>query len=133
VTSPASSAGSAPDLPDYTATIRSAQTGTGRAASPAFATQDRQPAQAIAATPGYTTAFTVAAAILGLGVIIAVVLLPFGRRFSEAGTAAAGPTPPAEPQPEPQAIPVALCSCSPMIDPVSGPPAAGRGSPLAKS
>jgi EmrB/QacA subfamily drug resistance transporter len=89
---------------------------------------------AIAATHGYTTAFTVAAAILGLGVIIAVVLLPSGRRFSEAGTADAGPTPPPEPRSEPQAIPVALCSCSPMIDPVSGvPPAAGRGSPLAES
>jgi hypothetical protein len=35
VTSPAPGAGSAPDLPDYTPTIRSAQSKTGRAASAA--------------------------------------------------------------------------------------------------
>src|SRR6185437_2220746 len=38
VTSPASGADSAPDLPDYAPTVRSAQSGTGRAASPAAAT-----------------------------------------------------------------------------------------------
>jgi EmrB/QacA subfamily drug resistance transporter len=88
-------------------------------------------APAIAATHGYTTAFAVAAAILGLGVILAVVLLPSRRRFAELRTGAAEPTPaPApqpEPQPAPQAIPVALTGCSPVIDP-GLPPAAARPS-----
>jgi EmrB/QacA subfamily drug resistance transporter len=74
-------------------------------------------APAIAATHGYTTAFAIAAAILGLGVIIAIVLLPSRRRLAELGTGAAEPTPPPAPQPEPQAIPVALTGCSPVIDP----------------
>jgi len=74
-------------------------------------------APAIAATHGYTTAFAIAAAILGLGVIIAIVLLPSRRRLAELGTGAAEPTPPPAPQPEPQAIPVALPGCSPVIDP----------------
>jgi hypothetical protein len=77
-------------------------------------------APAIAATRGYTTAFAVAAAILGLGVILAIVLLPSRRRLAERGTAAAEPTPAPAPQPEPEAIPVALCGCSPVINPVSG-------------
>ena len=38
MTSPASGADSAPDLPDYAPAVRSAQSGTGRAASPAAAT-----------------------------------------------------------------------------------------------
>jgi hypothetical protein len=74
-------------------------------------------APAIAATHGYTTAFVIAAAILGLGVIIAIVLLPSRRRLAELGTGAAEPTPPPEPRPEPHAIPVALPGCSPVIDP----------------
>jgi EmrB/QacA subfamily drug resistance transporter len=92
-------------------------------------------APAIAATRGYTTAFAVAAALLGLGVILAVVMLPSRHRLAELTTAAAVPAPtPApqpepEPEPEPQAIPVALCSCSPVINPASGVAvAAGRGS-----
>jgi hypothetical protein len=83
-------------------------------------------APAIAATHGYTTAFTVAAAILGFGVIIAVVLLPSRRRLADV-RAAAEPAPAPEPQPElqpelqpaSQVIPVALCSCSPVTSPVS--------------
>src|SRR6266498_2235807 len=95
-------------------------------------------APAIAATRGYTTAFAVAAAILGLGVILAIVLLPSRRRLAELRTGAAEPTPaPApqpEPQPAPQAIPVALTGCSPVINPVSGAAvAAGRGSHLVRS
>jgi MFS family permease len=91
-------------------------------------------APAIAATRGYTTAFTVAAAILGLGVLLAILLLPSRRRLAELTTAPAEPTPaPApqlEPQSAPQAIPVALCSCSPVINPVSGAAVAeGRGIP----
>jgi hypothetical protein len=90
-------------------------------------------APAIAATHGYTTAFTIAAAILGGGVILAIVLLPSRRRLAEPSTTAAEATPAPAPQPEtqaaPQAIPVALCSCSPVIDHDSGPPvAASRGS-----
>jgi predicted MFS family arabinose efflux permease len=86
-------------------------------------------APAIAATHGYTTAFAIAAAILCLGVILAIVLLPSRRRLAERETAAAGltpaPAPQPEPQPAPQAIPVALCGCSPMVDP-GLPPAAAR-------
>jgi EmrB/QacA subfamily drug resistance transporter len=121
-------------------------------------------APAIAATHGYTTAFTVAAVVLGVGVIVAIVLLPSRRRIAELGTAGAEPTPapqvstasaePApvaepvtaaadlasarEPQPHPQAapdaIPGALCSCSPVIHHVSGDTAAAsRGSDLVRS
>src|SRR6266702_4185174 len=91
-------------------------------------------APAIAATRGYTTAFAVAAAILGLGVILAIVLLPSRRQFAELSTAAAEPTPAPAPQPEPQAIPVALTGCSPVINPVSGAAVpAGRGSHLVRS
>jgi MFS family permease len=50
-------------------------------------------APAIAATHGYTLAFTVLAALLGLGVILAVVLLPSRRRLAELRTAAAAPAP----------------------------------------
>ena len=90
-------------------------------------------APAIAATHGYTTAFAIAAAILGMGVILAIVLLPSRRRLGELRTGAAEPTPAPEPQPEPQpppqAIPGALCGCSPVIHPVSGAAvAAGRRS-----
>ena len=86
-------------------------------------------APAIAATRGYTTAFTVAAALLGLGVILAVVLLPSRHRLAELRTAAAVPSQAPAPQPAPQAIPAALCSCSPVINPVPRVAvAAGRGS-----
>jgi EmrB/QacA subfamily drug resistance transporter len=79
-------------------------------------------APAIAAIHGYTLAFTVSAALLGLGFILAIALLPSRRRLSELRTAAAtpGPIPAPEPEPEPKAIPVALCSCSPVITPVRG-------------
>jgi EmrB/QacA subfamily drug resistance transporter len=86
-------------------------------------------APAIAATHGYTTAFAIAAAILGLGVIIAIVLLPSRRQLAELGTGAAEPTPPPAPQPEPQAIPVALPGCSPVIDP--GLPTGGQAALVA--
>jgi EmrB/QacA subfamily drug resistance transporter len=87
-------------------------------------------APAIAATHGYTIAFWVSAGVLGLGFILAIIVLPSRRRIAElrdAGTTTP-PTPapaaaPAEPgtatAPAPQhgaeAIPVALCSCSPVI------------------
>jgi hypothetical protein len=92
-------------------------------------------APARAATHGYTTAFAISTAILGLGVILAIVLLPSRRRLAEL-RAAPETTP--EPQPEaqqtPRAIPGALCSCSPVIHRVSGATAAaGRGSDPARS
>ena len=46
-------------------------------------------APAIAATHGYTTAFTVSAAIFGLGVILAIVLLPSKQRLAQLRAAAA--------------------------------------------
>ncbi|MFY9888074.1 MAG: MFS transporter [Streptosporangiaceae bacterium] len=84
-------------------------------------------APAIAATHGYTVAFSVSAALLGLGCILAIVLLPSKRRLTElrnaaARSAAAVAAPaavpsPAAPAPQPafEAIPVALCSCSPVV------------------
>jgi hypothetical protein len=81
-------------------------------------------APAIAATHGYTTAFTVSAVLLGLGFILAIVLLPSKARLAElrSGTTppAAAPAPApvrAAPAPQPafEAIPVALCSCSPVV------------------
>ena len=54
-------------------------------------------APAIAATHGYTTAFAVSAGIFGLGVILAIVLLPSKQRLAElrAAAAAAEAAPPA--------------------------------------
>ena len=95
-------------------------------------------APAIAATHGYTLAFAISAALLGLGFILAIVLLPSKRRLDELRTAAAprppdragGPSasapsplailaPAAQPaaaaEPGFEAIPVALCSCSPVV------------------
>jgi EmrB/QacA subfamily drug resistance transporter len=99
-------------------------------------------ATAVADTHGYTVAFAVAAGIFGLGVIIAIVLLPSRRRLAalraaaaaaaEPAATAAAPAPAAAPASaavpaagfapplEAQAIdaiPVALCSCSPVINP----------------
>jgi EmrB/QacA subfamily drug resistance transporter len=73
-------------------------------------------APGIAATHGYTVAFTVSAALLGLGVVLMVVLLPAKHRLEELRNAAAAPPP----RPETEAIPVALVSCSPVIVPASG-------------
>jgi hypothetical protein len=89
-------------------------------------------APAIAATHGYTIAFGVSAGLLGLGFILAIVLLPSRRRLADLGEA--GAATPAAPGPPPapavaaasaqqrasEAIPVALCSCSPVITPVAG-------------
>src|SRR6266852_1692640 len=87
-------------------------------------------APAIAATHGYTIAFAVSAALLGLGFILAIVLLPSKHRLAElrnaaaaAAAAALAPAPAraaAAPQPAFEAIPVALCSCSPVVTPVAG-------------
>jgi EmrB/QacA subfamily drug resistance transporter len=97
-------------------------------------------APAVAATHGYTVAFTVAAALLGLGFILAILLLPSKHRLEQLrraeatatpAAAAPGPAQPAAPQPAAahpaaaypgalravafEAIPVALCSCSPVV------------------
>jgi EmrB/QacA subfamily drug resistance transporter len=81
-------------------------------------------APAIAATHGYTVAFTVSASLLGLGFLLTVTLLPSRRRLEELrAEAAATPTPVLTPHPEPKAIPVALCCCSPVITPVGKPTA----------
>ncbi len=89
-------------------------------------------AQAIAATYGYTIAFGVSAGLLVIGFILAIVLVPSQHRLAElreAGAAtpvAPGPAtelvPPATAPSQQQvseAIPVALCSCSPLIRPVA--------------
>jgi hypothetical protein len=58
-------------------------------------------APAIAATHGYTVAFTISAALLGLGFILAIVLLPSKRRLDELRSAAApAAAPPAPDTPE---------------------------------
>lgn len=88
----------------------------------------------IAATYGYTVAFGVSAGILLIGFILAVVLVPSRRPLSQPSDAGAAtptapaPSTPASPagvaahaqQPAAEAIPVALCSCSPVITPVGG-------------
>jgi hypothetical protein len=93
-------------------------------------------APAIAATRGYTEAFAIAAALLGFGVIVAVVLLPSRRRLAElqaAAVPAPGPAPEpataaapgAGPRPESRApapvtvtvIPVAIVCCWPVSRP----------------
>jgi hypothetical protein len=101
-------------------------------------------AQATAAVHGYTLAFTVSAGLFGLGVILAIALLPSRHRLEELRnqgatiTAAAEPAPAAVPEPTPalamepalvgatepapvmrleaHAIPVALLCCSPVIN-----------------
>jgi len=89
-------------------------------------------APAIAATHGYTLAFAISAGLLGLGCVLAIVLLPSKHRLDELRSAAAKTVPrlapgPARPAPVPtpapaqaaepgfEAIPVALCSCSPVV------------------
>ncbi|HEY2060821.1 MAG TPA: MFS transporter [Amycolatopsis sp.] len=67
----------------------------------------------IAATHGYTVAFGVSAGLLGLGFVLALALLP-SRRRTEPETVDA-------PTPAPEAIPVALCSCSPVISTTAPP------------
>jgi MFS family permease len=70
-------------------------------------------APAIAATHGYTVAFAVSAGIFGLGVILAIVLLPSRQRLADLRAAAAAeaeaappaPTPAPAPAPPPAAAP----------------------------
>jgi hypothetical protein len=88
-------------------------------------------AAAVAATHGYTIAFGVSAGLLGLGFILAIVLLPSRRRLVDlvdAGAATpAVPTPPARAEQQAsEAIPVALCGCSPVITTIAGSSGPGR-------
>ena len=59
--------------------------------------------------------------ILILGIFYFIILLPSKRRLTELRTAAAAPAAAAAaPQPAFEAIPVALCSCSPVVNAVPG-------------
>jgi hypothetical protein len=79
-------------------------------------------APAIAARHGYTVGFGVSAVLLGVGCILAIVLLPPGSRLADlrgkgvATPAAQGASPAAAAAPAEQqtseAIPIASCSCS---------------------
>ena len=101
-------------------------------------------AAAVAATHGYTLAFTISAALLGLGAILAIVMLPSRNRLKdltsegpalipEPEVAAPAPAPAPQqqltsaPHPAVKVMPVGLLCCSPVIDP-GLPPAAARPS-----
>jgi EmrB/QacA subfamily drug resistance transporter len=101
-------------------------------------------AAAIAATHGYTLAFTISAALLGLGAILAILMLPPRNRLEELTSEApalipepeaAGPRPalpsqreaPPAQHPAARVMPVGLLCRSPVIDP-GLPPAAGPSS-----
>jgi EmrB/QacA subfamily drug resistance transporter len=65
-------------------------------------------APAIAATHGYTIAFAISAALLGLGAILAILMLPSSTPTptpTTASTTASTPTPTSEPEPEVPVIP----------------------------
>src|SRR5258708_15419516 len=98
-------------------------------------------APAIAATQGYTLAFTISAALLGLGAILAILMLPSRKRLEELASEASALIPEPEEEvaapalaPQPQAasalhpavkvMPVGLLCCSPVIDPGLPPAAA---------
>ena len=77
-------------------------------------------APAIAATHGYTVAFAVSAGIFGLGVILAITLLPSRRRLAElraAASAAAEAAPAAAPAPVAAPAPAAAHAAAPATAP----------------
>ena len=101
-------------------------------------------AQAVAATHGYTLAFAISAALLGLGAILAILMLPSRKRLEEltgeapaliSEPAPAGPPPalpaqreaPPAQHPAAKVMPVGLLCRSPVID-AGLPPAAGPSS-----
>jgi MFS family permease len=100
-------------------------------------------APAIAATHGYTLAFAISAALLGLGAILAILMLPSRKRLAELTSEAADLIPEPEPaaaipappphqvasgeHPAVKVMPVGLLCCSPVIDP-GLPPASARPS-----
>ena len=71
-------------------------------------------AQAAAATHGYTLAFAISAALLGLGAILAILMLP--ARTPEPEPEPEAPAPAPEPNPAVKVMPVGLLCCSPVID-----------------
>jgi EmrB/QacA subfamily drug resistance transporter len=100
-------------------------------------------APAAAATHGYTLTFAISAALLGLGAILAILMLPSRKRLEELTSEAparipepeaAGPRPalpsqreaPPAQHPAARVLPVGLLCCSPVIDP--GLPPAARPS-----
>ena len=98
-------------------------------------------APAVAATHGYTAAFAVSAVVFGLGVVLAIVLLPSRHRLEELRNEAAvhpaavpaaepavpAPAPAAEPAPAPAAEPAPAPAAEPALVPAARPlaPAAG--------
>jgi hypothetical protein len=105
-------------------------------------------APANAATHGYTLAFTISAALLGLGAILAILMLPSRQRLAELTSEAPALIPEPEPEvaapalapqsqvasephPAVKVMPVGLLCCSPVIDP-GLPPAAARPALVAR-
>jgi hypothetical protein len=78
----------------------------------------------IAATHGYTVAFAVSAGIFGLGVILAIVLLPSRQRLADLRAAAATPAEAAPPAPAPAPAEAAAPAAA-----VSGAAVPGAGAP----
>jgi EmrB/QacA subfamily drug resistance transporter len=85
-------------------------------------------AQATAAVHGYTLAFSVSAGILGVGVILAITLLPSRHRLEELRNQAAAPASgPATPVPAPESAPAPAPGSAPV--PAAEPVAARTGQP----
>ncbi len=83
-------------------------------------------APAVAATHGYTVAFAVSAGIFGLGVILAIVLLPSRQRLAELrAAAAAGEAAPPVPEPAPAPEPEPAREPEPVATVPAAAPAAG--------
>ena len=93
-------------------------------------------APAVAATHGYTVAFTVSAGVLGLGVILAIVLLPSRHRLEELrNEAAAHPSaiPAAEPAPARAAEPAPARAAEPAPARAAEPAPAPGARPLGRA
>ena len=78
-------------------------------------------APAIAATHGYTVAFAVSAGIFGLGVILAIVLLPSKQRLAELRAAAAAEAEAAPPATVPASAPARAAASAPAAAPHAAP------------
>jgi pyruvate/2-oxoglutarate dehydrogenase complex dihydrolipoamide acyltransferase (E2) component len=85
-------------------------------------------APVIAATHGYTVAFAVSAGIFGLGVILAIVLLPSRQRLADLRAAAATAAEAAPPAPAPAPAPAAAPATAPAAPAAA--PAPGLGPEL---
>jgi EmrB/QacA subfamily drug resistance transporter len=93
-------------------------------------------APAVAATHGYTAAFTVSAVVFGLGVVLAIVLLPSRHRLEELRNEPVAPpsaVPAAEPAPAPLAEPVAEAAPALAAEPVPALAAEPAAAPAARS